>query len=266
MSLDTAVAALIRDVAATVILPRFQRLAASEVMEKSPGDLVTVADREAEARLTEGLAALIPGARVVGEEASAANPALLDRLDEGTLWLVDPLDGTLNFAAGTPPFAVMVALLDRGERQAAWIFDPVAGRMCHAQRGQGAFVDGQRIVARGTGRTPPVAALATGFMTPDRRAEVEAIAAGRLTVVPVPRCAGEQYPRLVLGANDLSLFERSLPWDHAPGALFLEEAGGRITRPDGTPYDVADGRRGLVAGATPAEWDVAMALFGEERR
>ncbi len=265
MSLDAAVQTLVRDVAATIILPRFQHLAVGDVMEKTPGDLVTIADRESEERLTEGLAGLIPGARVVGEEASAADPTLLDRLDEGTLWLVDPLDGTLNFASGQSPFAVMVALLDRGERHAAWIFDPVTGRMCHAARGQGAFVDGDRITSRATGQTPPVAALATGFMAPERRAKVEAIAAGRLTVVPVPRCAGEQYPRLALGANDLSLFERSLPWDHAPGALLLEEAGGCITRPDGTAYDVADGRRGLIAAATPAEWDVAMALFGEER-
>ena len=68
--------------------------------------------------------------------------------------------------------------------------------------------------------------------------------------------AAEQYPRLALGVNDVSIFERTLPWDHAAGALWLNEAGGKCARPDGSAYRVDDWRRpGLVGAASPALWD-----------
>ena len=96
------VAELIREVAATVVLPRFRHLATDEVHQKAPGDLVTIADQESERELTRGLTALLPGSTVVGEEAAAADPGVLDRLDgRGPIWIVDPVDGTNNFAAGT---------------------------------------------------------------------------------------------------------------------------------------------------------------------
>ncbi len=63
----------------------------------------------------------------------------------------------------------------------------------------------------------------------------------------IPRCAAEQYPRIVLGVNDLAVFERTLPWDHAPGSLFVNEAGGKVARPDGSPYVIgADPGRGAA--------------------
>lgn len=257
------VAALMRDVGATIMMPRFQALAAHEIREKSPGDLVTIVDAESEARLGEGLAALMPEAIVVGEEAAAADPSILDGLDHGVRWLIDPLDGTMNFAEGKRPFAIMIALVADGDPVAGWILDPATGRMCHAVKRGGAFVDGERVSARPTGAPLPVAAIAPYFLPPARQAEIEAKAAGRLKIVAIPRCAGEQYPRLVLGENDVTLFERSLPWDHAPGALFLTEAGGRIARTDGSPYRLWEKRAGLLAAASPALWDEAAAvLFG----
>jgi fructose-1,6-bisphosphatase/inositol monophosphatase family enzyme len=75
-------------------------------------------------------------------------------------------------------------------------------------------------------------------------------------LVDIPRCAAEQYPRLVLGQNDVSIFERTLPWDHAAGVLFLNEAGGKAARPDGSPYRVDDyARPGMIGAATPALWE-----------
>src|SRR4051794_10278381 len=106
--------ALMAGAAGRAILPRFCALAQHEIEGKSPGELVTVADREAEALLAAGLAPLLPGSRVIGEEACSADPRLIDALGEGIVWLVDPLDGTGNFAAGRPEFAVMVALLRDG--------------------------------------------------------------------------------------------------------------------------------------------------------
>src|SRR5437879_2711858 len=104
------VTGLIEETAALEILPRFRKLAAGDIREKEPGDLVTVADEAAEARLTPLLTALLPGSLVLGEEAAAADPKLLNRLlGDHPVWVIDPVDGTGNFAAGRPAFAVMVA-------------------------------------------------------------------------------------------------------------------------------------------------------------
>ncbi len=261
--LDASVARLMRQTAADIVLPRFRSLADHEIEEKSPGELVTIADRESEERLSEGLTKIHPDARIVGEEASAVDPSLMDAVGDGQVWLIDPIDGTTNYSEGKTPFALMIALLEDGVPVASWMLDPVTDRLCHAHRGHGAFVDDEKVTARATGAKLPVAAFGMHFMTPDKRERIERRAAGKLNVVPIPRCAGEQYPRLVLGENDISLFERTLPWDHAPGALFLDEAGGKTARPDGEPYRPADRRPGLLSAATPRLWDhAAEILFG----
>ncbi len=256
-SLYDPVLALMRGIAAEIILPRFQTLAAHEISEKSPGDLVTVADQESEARFNDILPSLLPGSRVIGEEAVAANPNLIDVIGDGVVWIIDPLDGTMNFTEGKCPFAIMVGLLTDGEAQAGWILDAVTGRVCHAAKQQGAFVDGARIHAKPTGSSLPMAAIATYFLPPDRKADLEARAAGKIELVAIPRCAGEQYPRLALGQNDIALFERTHAWDHVPGALFLTEAGGKIARPDGSPYRADVPGKGLIGAASPELWDLA---------
>jgi fructose-1,6-bisphosphatase/inositol monophosphatase family enzyme len=262
-SLHAPVTALLREVAEAVVMPHFRNLAASEVSDKMPGDPVTIADQESELRLAEGLGRLLPDARIVGEEATAADPALLDTLATGAVWIVDPIDGTANFAAGQPPFAMMIALVVDDVIEAGWIYDPLGKRLCHALRGAGAFIDGERVSTRGSGAERLIGGISTLFLPGPRRAEIEARAEGRIDIAPIPRCAGEQYPRIVLGMNDFALFERTLPWDHAPGVLFLAEAGGTARRPDGTPYRPADRRTGLIAAASPAIWDEAAAvLFG----
>jgi len=253
MSLKDEVAALMRGVAATVVMPRFRTLADHEIAEKSPGEIVTVADREAERLLYEGLEMLGIPARIVGEETAANQPELLDGIGEGLVWLIDPLDGTANFAAGHAPFGMMVALVEDGVPIAGWILDPVSGRLCHAERGAGATCDDVPVRSRPTGNARPIAALGTHFMTPERAAHIHALADQRLERVPVPRCAAESYPRLVVGQNDLAFFQRTLPWDHAAGALFLNEAGGVITDWTGTPYRVGQGL-GILAAADERLW------------
>lgn len=94
------VADLLREAATEAILPRFNRLRKGDVIEKSAGELVTSADEHSERIITEGLLALLPNSRVIGEEACAACPELLIRIDQGSTWLVDPLDGTGNFVGG----------------------------------------------------------------------------------------------------------------------------------------------------------------------
>jgi fructose-1,6-bisphosphatase/inositol monophosphatase family enzyme len=258
-----AVDGLMRKIGRDVVMARFRNLDAADIEEKAADDYVTVADKLSEEKLTEGLMAILPGSHVIGEEAVAADPSVLDGITQGMAWIVDPIDGTGNYAAGRTPFAIMVALAEDGVMQAGWILDPATRRMCHAARGAGAFVDNKRVMARETGAPLPVAALATRYLPAEVRAEVERRAEGRMTHVTAPHCAGEQYPRVVLGENDLALFWRSMPWDHAPGSLFLEEAGGRIARVDGSPYRLGVDGTGLLAAASPRLWDeAARLLFG----
>ncbi|NIJ08145.1 fructose-1,6-bisphosphatase/inositol monophosphatase family enzyme [Sphingomonas vulcanisoli] len=259
--LDAPVTALMRAVARDIVLPHFRTLGAEQVMEKGPGDLVTVADRLSEERLTEGLLTLLPEARVIGEEAVAADPSLLDGIDQGLAWIVDPIDGTANYAEGVQPFAIMIALVADGETQAGWILDPVRDRLCHAHLGHGAYIDGERTVAQPGSTVLPTIALTKFYLPAEMRAAIADRLPGKLIETAVPRCAGEQYPRIVTGESDIALFWRSLPWDHAPGALFLTEAGGRIARFDGRPYRVGGEGNGLIAAASPQLWDQAREIL-----
>lgn len=261
--LHEPVVALMRQVARDVVMPRFRNLAADEIAEKAADDFVTIADKESELRLSEGLSAILPEAGIIGEEACATDPAILDRAGEGLNWIIDPIDGTGNFAAGNPPFGIMVALADAGTTLAGWILDPLTGRLCHALLGGGSHIDGQAVRAKESGGDLPVAALAVYFMTAEERADIQRRAEGAFAVVDIPRCAAEQYPRLVLGQNDVSVFARTLPWDHAAGTLFVNEAGGCCQRLDGTPYVVGDLRRGLLGASSPRLWEqAARQLFG----
>ena len=259
--LDREILALMRDVTETAILPHFRSLSASQIENKAADDVVTVADREAEELLAAGLSKLNPGIGIVGEENAHANPAVLDLLS-GPSWIIDPIDGTNNYAGGTGPFGILIALADGGLAQSGWIYDCQSGRFCAAHRGDGAYVDGERITAQTSGETPPVAAISTVFMDQERRAAAMKHIAPHYRLVDIPRCAAEQYPRLALGENDVSIFERTLAWDHAAGALWLNEAGGKCARLDGSPYRVDEkDRTGLIGAARPALWDDLAARY-----
>jgi len=254
MAFHAAVERLLRETSEKAILPRYQALKAGEVEDKGGNDPVTIADREAEDLLTEGLSKLadLP---VVGEEAAHADPSVQDAL-AGDCWIVDPLDGTRNFATGQPPFGILLAMASGGEAHTGWIYDCLSGRLCLAHRGKGAFVDGEKIAARPTGETPPVAAISLIFVEQDKREAMKRHVAPHYSLVDIPYCAAEQYPRLALGTNDVSYFERTLAWDHAAGALWLNEAGGKVARPDGSPYRVDEWQRqGMIGAASPALWD-----------
>ena len=254
-ALDREILALMQRATEQAILPRYRNLAAGEVEDKGGNDPVTIADTDSEALLREGLGAIDPGLAFVGEEAAHADPGVLDRLDQAC-WIVDPIDGTRNFAAGQPPFGIIIARADGGETQSGWIYDCLTGRFCVAHKGTGAFVDGERVEARATGRQTPVAAISLIFMDEARREATKRHIAPSYELVDIPYCAAEQYPRLALGTNDVSIFERTLAWDHAAGILWLNEAGGKAARPDGSPYRVDEvGRTGLLGAASPALWD-----------
>lgn len=250
----------IREVSAEHIEPRFRRLAPGEVREKAPGEVVTVADEEAEAVLARRLSALLPGAPVVGEEACARDPRLLRAVTAEWSWVVDPLDGTNNFVAGSPDWAVMVALLEGGTAVASWIWRPADGAFYEAERGNGVRRNGEPLAA---GDPPSAGALRgavlTRFLDDEARFRLEANRDRFARLTPGANCAGVDYPHVAEGIQDFVAFRRTLPWDHAPGALLVEEAGGRVRRLDGRRYEPADlAGAGLLVARSGEAWDEAV--------
>jgi fructose-1,6-bisphosphatase/inositol monophosphatase family enzyme len=257
----TALAAILRKAAATEILPRFRRLRPGSIRTKSgPLDLVTDADEAAEARITRDLEQSFRGVLVVGEEAAARDPELINRLAAAPLAItVDPVDGTANFAAGLPLFGVMAAVVEHGVTTAAIILDPVIDTYAAARLGHGATeyaADGSTAQLRVAEPVPLGAMsgmLSWRFMEPRLRASVLANLP-RLAQVWDHRCAAHEYRPLIAGHAHFVVFNRLMPWDHLPGALLLREAGGYSAKFDGSPYRPGDIEGGLIATVDAASW------------
>ncbi len=247
------VATAIREVAAAEVLPRFQALAEGDVAEKSPGDYVTIADRECERVLSQRLRAL-QDAPVVGEEATAEDASLLELVaGADAAWVIDPIDGTSNFVGGKPDFVVMVALIESGETTHAWVWDPNRDSMLTARRGEGTHRNGARLPtpSRGPGLS---GTIKSKYVPEPGRTQLREAASQLGTPVPAQGSAGVEYASLVDGTIDYLFYWRTLPWDHAPCALLATEAGLTVARPDGTPYRPGDTGTGLLA-AVPQAWD-----------
>ena len=254
---------LVEQVSESAIETRFAAGTGAGLREKSPGELVTDADVEGERLLSAGLTALWPGVPVVGEEACAADPALLDALHEEWAWLVDPVDGTGNFVVGSSEWAVMVALHHRNETVMSWIWQPVHRRMYMAERGAGATVNGAPLMS--APRSGPESALRGAvlrrFFDAETLARVDANAARFAEVTTGRMCAGTEYPAIIDGDEDFALFSRTLPWDHAPPVLLLEEAGGTARRPDGAAYHPGEPGVGLLVAANAEVWANAVRVL-----
>lgn len=238
---------LLVDVARRVVLPRFGTLRDDQVLQKRPGDLVTVADREAEAEISAALRLLSPSALVVGEEESFLDPSLLDKLavaDEA--WVVDPIDGTRNFTRHSPDFALMVAHVRGGETVEGWIYQPIHDAMYRAELGAGVLCNGEP-VARHADRPRLLGAAYTRQ-------------SGQPEHIDLRRswgACGIDYPKLLTGEIDFLAYREGLPWDHLPGCLMVTQMGGRAATRDGVPY--APGVASAPLSVIPAdEWDIVL--------
>ncbi|MDB5972942.1 MAG: Fructose,6-bisphosphatase [Hydrocarboniphaga sp.] len=264
-ALIESVGQLLQQAASELVLPRFRLLRTEDISEKSPGEIVTVVDRAVEAMLIPALTALRPGSRVVGEEGVSDDPALLDGLDQGEVWVVDPIDGTSNFVHGREDFGIMVALLRDGEAVMAWIQFPLTGSIAIAERGGGAYFDGERLqlAARDPQRPTMLRGIVkTSFMPEPMRSTIDARAEQHVQ----QRVAGTQsacgdYVLSARGQLDFSLYWRMLPWDHAPGTLLLTEAGGHVARHDAGAYRASDGGKGLLVARSREIWEQAHRLL-----
>ncbi len=261
------VSAILREAAAAEVLPRFRALRDQDVWRKASGEVVSLADVEAEKWLTPRLTELLPGSIAVGEEASEDSPALLDQVGrEEPVWLIDPVDGTKAFVAGSPDFAVVVALLARGRCLAGWILDPVADRMAVAAEAGGAWLDGQRLrVAEPAPLAGMTGVLRLGCFDEARRQRIRD-RRSRLGP-PAKRGSGaHQYLDLARGRQHFALFSRIMPWDHAAGVLIHHEAGGHAARLDRRPYRPSERRGGLLLAPDPESWEALHGFLMEEDR
>jgi fructose-1,6-bisphosphatase/inositol monophosphatase family enzyme len=247
------VAELMRETAAAELLPRFRNLADGEIREKRPGDIVTVADVASEQRLAVGLAKILPGVPVVGEEAVEQDPGLVDLIARPgeRCWIVDPLDGTANFSKGLETFAMIVCLIDDRQAIGGWILDVPNDRMAAALKGQGVTIEGMPITGKPVER-PPVGLIGWSVrklfdkqLSADQRQRL-----GSLTTL---NCAGREYIEMLRGTYDFNLYRRTKSWDHAAGALMMAEAGGRALRFNGQPYMPEGPLEGGIISSTSAE-------------
>jgi len=256
-----AVIALLRHVSQTEILIRFKQLSAGDVRTKSgPLDPVTVADEAAEIALTAGLRTLFPAADFLGEEAVSADVSRLDRLKQpGPVWIIDPIDGTANYAADLPLFGVMLALVEADEVLAGFIHDPICDDTAVAIAGGDAWMvrqDGSRHdlhVALPVSLDRMIGSVSWRYLPADLKLRV----LNRLPLLGSTcelRCAAHSYRALAAGHIHMGLFWRLYPWDHAAGFLLHKEAGGYARHFDGSTYHPSHIDGGLLLAPDAASW------------
>lgn len=204
--------------------------------KSSPEDIVTVADRETELLIRSLLADARPDDGFLGEEGGA------EAGTSGLTWVVDPIDGTVNYAYGMPRWAVSIAVVEGDPDPLTWtalagaVVDPVLGEVCTASRGGGAFLadrgsGGRRLAVRETELS--LALVATGFSyTAERRERQADVVRGLIGRIRDIRRSGVASLDLcdVASGRVNAYYERGLrPWDHAAAALVATEAGARVT-------------------------------------
>ncbi len=268
------VTSIIREVAAEEIAPRFGQLDAGDINTKTHAqDLVTIADTEAERVLTQRLTALLPGSVALGEEAAHHDPALQKDVftKDAPIWIIDPVDGTKNFAHQRQPFRSMLALYRDGETVAAWIVDPLTGDVTVAEQGSGTFHNGSSVKVRSEITT---ASQARGFLISYIRNRLAKAYGKRhfFEKLSYYSCCGAEYEDVAQGNYDFCVYRTLKPWDHAPGTLLVREAGGiaRYFATDGkkTDYHANSTGPALICASSPELWDeineMLLPVFGDK--
>jgi fructose-1,6-bisphosphatase/inositol monophosphatase family enzyme len=243
------VVAILRDAATRFVLPHATQR--PDAIEKSPGEVVTRVDVEAEAFLTKALTEIEP-IRVIGEEAAGKDPAIGNGLATDSYWLIDALDGTANFASGSNNYAMMIALVIGGDAAASWIYRPAEDVMYVAIKNGGATRNGEpiRCTTNPKSTSELRGAVLTRFL-PEATTQAVASNSSRFGFIGAgTKCAGVDYPGLIEGKGDFIVYWRVLPWDHTPGVLLIEEAGGYVQRPDGSKYRPSMTEAGLLVATS----------------
>jgi len=257
----------------TEIMPKFGALTAGQVRAKSTRfDIVTDADEAAEQVMSVALKCAYPGAVIIGEEATAKDAGLLDAIGTADLaFVLDPLDGTKNFASAVPLFGIIAAATVRGEVILAAIHDPVCRNTAFALRGEGAWMQGEDGTRADMKVADPApiremdAIIGTNFLPEPRRTIVN----GNLSQLGMSswlRCAAHEYRMAASGHCHLLFYNRLMPWDHAAGWLLHQEAGGYSAHFDGTPYAPTHLTGGLICAPDRSSWQLARHALLEQAK
>jgi len=246
--MDEAMQAFITDTArqAGALLVRYFRSATLRRDDKGFRDLVTDADRAAEAHIIAAVRGRFPAHDVFGEETGRSGRA------SRYLWLIDPLDGTLNFSRGLPTWGVSIGLAEDGEVSHGAFYDPLHDELFYAERGQGATLNGAAL--RTSGLADPHDAIVYCAIAHGEKEDVARRNVERLWS-PVMRLrmtgsVGSALAAVAAGRMDAAIELRGGPWDYAAGGLLVREAGGHTTTFDGAPLRAEAAT--VLAAATPA--------------
>jgi myo-inositol-1(or 4)-monophosphatase len=236
--------------AGNVLLRSMTRLDAINVVEKDRLDYASEVDEQAEQTILRELRRAYPDAAFLGEETG------IQGRQGGTLFVIDPLDGTSNYLHGIPHWCVSIAMIEHGEAQHAVIFDPLRNELFTASRGSGALLNDRRIRVSER-KDLSGALLATGFPPRERErapAQLECLRELLRSIEDVRRTgsAALDLAYVACGRFD-GYFESGVkPWDIAAGVLLVREAGGRICDFKGAATGPLDTRglhgRSIVAG------------------
>lgn len=260
---------ILRDTAREEILPRYRRLSADSIRSKTtPTDLVTIADQRAEALIHKRVLDLMRGAEVVGEEAVSEDETLLKRIGEAeTVVIVDPIDGTWNYAKGLPLFGVILAVVELGRTTFGVLYDPVMDDWIFAHDGQGAYYksgDGRanRIGVRQAGDLQGMTGFLPLFLFSEKEQRVLASKLHEFDRVLSLRCSCHEYRLLAEGSADFGLSGMLKPWDHAAGELIYREAGGYAAMlDDGARYSPTMTAGQLLLAPDQKSWNALREHF-----
>lgn len=251
-----AIIEVVRSVAKQEILPRFRTLSEDAIETKSGfDDLVTEADLAAEKAMTEQFQKLIPHALVVGEEAVAEDEAVLNKLDTDALVIIiDPIDGTWNYANGIAAFGVLIAVSFKGETLFGLLYDVVNDDWIEASKGEGAWYvkpneSRRRLLLSASPADEKLVGIYSPFLFKDlEQRKQAAMAQTRYARIMALRCSCHEY-RTFLGNNiDFFISPKPNSWDHAAGILAIQESGGAVAMHDGSKYSPSI-RKGMIVVA-----------------
>ncbi len=254
MDID-GIAEFLKITADEVINPRFRQLSDGDIEEKRPGDLVTIADREAEDHLAAQLRTAYPDATIVGEETVFLGTSATSMIAEAEhAFVIDPIDGTRNFVHGNPEHGVMLAEVRKGVTTRGWIWQPHFDRMYTVEKGAGDVLINGKPAERSAKHKPPLGASGSRYVGFDGGGKLQ-------PTIHSSGAACFDYPNTMAGDIDFMYFSNAHPWDHLAGALMLAETGGTARMLSGEDYSASTSGKGLLIARTIEIWELVAPLL-----